>query len=177
VTAVPALLAPIRERADKATEGPWEVDRNTPFTSDLVGIFAPARKHYILQVENQDDVDDPTSDEDIKFLAAARTDIPRLLAALDAVLALHKPETRWTHPDWMGSFDTIEEAAGYDEDEVIGDEQKSQVDSFDICAECGRIESEQLSESGEEWGYREGLWPCPTVAAVVAALQEGEQDA
>jgi len=101
-------------------------------------------------------------------------DIPALLtmvreqrAALDRVEALHKPEKRWTHPDWTGSFDTREEAAEYDYDEAMGDDQKSQVEFFEVCAECGRVESEQLSEAGDgDWSYRESLWPCETIAAI-----------
>jgi hypothetical protein len=109
-----------------------------------------------------------------EVLAAAPTDVARLTAAVDAVLAKHKPEKRWTHPDWTGSFDSREEAAEYDYDEAMGDDQKSQVDHFVVCAECGYIEAEQLRDSGDEWSYKHSIWPCPTVAAIENAL-EGEQ--
>lgn len=88
---------------------------------------------------------------------------------LGRVLALHKIETRWTHPDWTGSFDTREEASEWDYDESMGDDDKSQVGSFEVCAECGRIESEQLKESGDDWSYRESLWPCATAKAMGVA--------
>jgi hypothetical protein len=89
-------------------------------------------------------------------------------AALERVRELHKPEKRWTHPDWTGSFDTREEAAEYDYDEAMGADHKSQVDHFEICAECGRIEGAQLRDVGEVWDYRESLWPCKTAAAITA---------
>jgi hypothetical protein len=106
---------------------------------------------------------------------AAPQDRAHLIAAVDAVLAKHKPEKRWTHPDWTGSFDSREEAAEYDYDEAMDDDQKSQVDHFEVCAECGHIEAEQLRESGDEWSYRESLWPCRTVAAIENALTKESQ--
>ena len=105
--------------------------------SDLSSLLAPIRK----RVEAYRDHGTPG--------LHAPQDRAKLLAALDAILALHKPKTRWTHPNWTGSFDT-----------------------FDICAECGRIEAGQLRKSREEWSYRESLWPCPTFTAVTAALGE-----
>lgn len=175
MTDATTLLAGIKTRAEKATEGPWEVDRNHPFTSDLVGIFAPGPKHYILQVENQDDVDDPTSDEDIQFLAAARTDVPRLVAAIEAVAGLHKPETRWMPYDGAEvSYGTREEAIEACEDLDIGIAATVLV-PFDLCAHCKTIEEGPCDgECTREMGYRESLWPCPTITAVVAALGGGE---
>ena len=80
--------------------------------------------------------------------------------ALGTLLALHKPEARY-HPRDIDdrSWETIEEAREYADtyDEVM--------ESFEICAECGRVESEQLREYADEWGYRESLWPCETVKA------------
>ena len=87
-------------------------------------------------------------------VAAAKAD------AMGTLLALHKPEARY-HPRDIDdrSWDTVEEAREYADtcDEVM--------ESFEICAECGRVESEQLREYADEWGYRESLWPCETVKA------------
>jgi hypothetical protein len=104
--------------------------------SDLSSLLAPIREETEFEAASAAE-------------ASLQRNTARLLSALDAVLALHKSKTLWTHPNWTGSFDT-----------------------FDICAECGRIGAGQLRKSREEWGYREGLWPCPTVAAVTAALGE-----
>ncbi|MFW0772485.1 hypothetical protein ACLRGI_04885 [Paenarthrobacter nitroguajacolicus] len=107
----------------------------------------------------------------------------RLLAAIEAVGALHKPEKRWEPYEGAGyTFLTREqalEAAGEEDLGAVAMEAGPQF--FEVCAECARVESEQLSESGEEWGYREALWPCKTTETFAAALgsdttnQEGTQ--
>lgn len=78
----------IKARLDGTTPAPWTVDRNFPFSDDLVGIFQPERREYILQVDVMDDDKDEPSDEDVSFIAAARTDVPKLLTAVEAVLKL-----------------------------------------------------------------------------------------
>ena len=70
------VLDQIQARADKATAGPWEVDRNHPFSSDIVGIYSSGAKKYVVMV----DEDDPTTDAEANFIAHAREDIPALLA-------------------------------------------------------------------------------------------------
>jgi hypothetical protein len=73
-------LAAIEARTQAATDGPWEVDRNYPFSSDLVGIFAQDAKKYVLEVAGQGEVNDPTTSADANFIAHARTDVPALIA-------------------------------------------------------------------------------------------------
>lgn len=82
-------------------------------------------------------------------------------AALAPILALHKAEKRF-YPASMSerSFDTAEKAREY----ADGDDDP--VESFEICAECGRVESDQLREYADDWGYRESLWPCRTFRAI-----------
>lgn len=81
-------LDEIQARADAATEGPWEVDRNYPFSSDLVGIFATDAKNYVLKAT--DDLDDyPVTSGDATFIAHAREDVPKLVAAIRDVEAVH----------------------------------------------------------------------------------------
>jgi len=93
---------------------------------------------------------------------------------LEAVLALHKPVKKWEPYEGAGySFNTREEALRSGGEEDLGTVAiEAGPQYFEICEECGRIESEQLSETGEDWGYRESLWPCPTVAAIESALKE-----
>ena len=79
---IESRLAEIRARAENATDGPWEdwggVDANGvtrasgPITWDDHGgeVFKPA---------------------DAEFIAHARTDVPALLAAVEAVRELHQP--------------------------------------------------------------------------------------
>jgi len=176
VTDARTYLAGIKERADAATAGPWrwdesfgdEGDTGLALTSDSGAEVVGAYNHHCCSFR-----DDPSvEDNDAEFIAHSRTDLPRVADALLAVLELHKVETRWTHPEWTGSFDTREEAAEYDYDEAMGDVEKSHVGSFEICAECGRVESEQLSDAGDgDWSYRESLWPCRTVKAITEALE------
>ena len=107
-----ALLAPIRARVAAATEGPWflsdcegeviilpEADltsawRNADGVSDSYGLptsYRPERRILEVELDSWDEGEDEQDDQvrsNAAFIAAARTDIPRLLAALDAVLAL-----------------------------------------------------------------------------------------
>jgi hypothetical protein len=73
---------------------------------------------------------------------------------------LHKPEQRF-YPVNVDdrSWDTADEAREWGSDDEA-------IEMFEICSECGRLEAEQLKESGEDWGYRESLWPCPTIKAI-----------
>lgn len=75
-------LGAIEARAAAATPGPWEADHNTPFSDELVGIFATDQKRYVLRVEDQCMVDDDqiARTPDAEFIAHARTDVPALVA-------------------------------------------------------------------------------------------------
>lgn len=89
-------LARIREQANNATEGPWTVD---PFTwkpghpipsSEWLGIEATGPvKGEVARIQPNDG----EGDADAEFIAAARTDVPALLDALEKVLELHQPVT------------------------------------------------------------------------------------
>ena len=73
-------LAEIRARVENATEGPWSVyrgDRIGTYVTrpDLAGV---AREWSLTW-----------SDADAEFIAASRTDLPALLAAVEAVRELH----------------------------------------------------------------------------------------
>jgi len=78
---------------DEATEGPWH-DRG-----DVIAYEAPAKPNFGWP--NTGDVaylvnlcPAPALTVDAEFIAHARTDVPRLLNAVDAVLAMHKPVSR-----------------------------------------------------------------------------------
>ena len=81
--------------------------------------------------------------------------------ALAPILALHKAEERF-YPESIGdrSWDTLEQAREY------ADSDNEAIESFTICAECGRVESEQLREYADEWSFRESLWPCRTFKSI-----------
>ena len=87
-------------------------------------------------------------------VAAAKTE------ALAPILALHKAEKRFRpEGNHERSWDTLEEAREHSYGDYEG------VWSFEVCAECGRVELEQLHDHADEWGYCESLWPCKTFKA------------
>ena len=77
----------IRKQADAATDGPWEAGERCVFTptgeavvSDDVVVYAHGFSGEGVGLY-----------EDAEFIAAARTTVPALLDALEAVLKIHKP--------------------------------------------------------------------------------------
>lgn len=78
MTDVTTLLAGIKTLEEAANDGPW---------------FAV--RYYIGSGEDHSDPDAEIatagSKADAAFIAAARTDVPRLVAALEAVAGLHTP--------------------------------------------------------------------------------------
>lgn len=81
-------LGAIEKRASEATEGNW---------STLDGLDEFGDEGLPLVVVNGGGLVDtpiPHCDEDSRFIANTRADVPALTAALRAVLALHQP-----HPD------------------------------------------------------------------------------
>ena len=87
-------LAHIREQADAATEGPWEADgagevsqhwsRPEPWET-VVGTDVACMSYcYGGSAKGVE------RDEDAEFIAAARTNVPRLVDALEAALNIHR---------------------------------------------------------------------------------------
>jgi hypothetical protein len=70
----PDELAAIRERVDAAASGPWE------YEPGFCVVSSPASSQGGIAYDMRD--------ADAYFIAAARTDIPRLLATLDAYRAI-----------------------------------------------------------------------------------------
>ena len=86
-------LAEIRARVEAATEGPWtpmEYDHNPGDQGVPIlgggerGSMAAHLTAYTMTLSNVDQ-----SEADAEFIAASRTDLPALLAAVEAVLELH----------------------------------------------------------------------------------------
>lgn len=114
-----------------------------------------------------------TTQSTAELFAAA----PHLLAALEAVNALHKPEKRWMPYEGAGvSYDTEREALEATEDadlnQVALEELATNgVPFFEVCAHCKHIEDSPCEgECTLEAGYRESIWPCPTVKSIATAL-------
>ena len=103
-------LARIRAQADAATEGPWELLGDGEYVSGPGILVAPD--------------DGGVTSADAEFIAAARTTVPALLDALEAVLEIHQDGG---------------ESQGYLDDGSYGDMPH-------CCTECG-----SLGEYGVLW--------------------------
>ena len=77
-------LARIRAQADAATEGPWTWATHSTADGDEWAVFSP--KDWALATNRDGWAGDA------EFIAAARTNVPRLVAALEAVLEQHTPK-------------------------------------------------------------------------------------
>lgn len=86
-------LDQIRDRAANATEGPWEAmgfdDTPGDEGSCILAGTGMDERAIAYSIPYPWHPEDQTI-ADAEFIAAARTDIPRLLAAIDAVTALAK---------------------------------------------------------------------------------------
>jgi hypothetical protein len=83
-------LTEMRARVEAATEGPWRTRRhrarNLAVTDEAAATFVA---HY-------------TEPDNAEFIAAARADVPVLVAAVEGVLALH------TRRPWSTILDSVE---------------------------------------------------------------------
>ncbi|MDO4240764.1 hypothetical protein [Micrococcus sp.] len=87
-------LDQIEGRSNSATPGPWMADRNGVGT----------QQGNLLYVG-----DTPTPHADVAFIVYARQDVPDMVAALRAVLKLHR---RSPHDRWVG-FPRADRQEGY----------------------------------------------------------------
>lgn len=82
MTTIRELLAPIRELETAATEGPWSwTDLGSQTRQELRNAERPLLRCSALMHPEP---------ADAAFIAAARTDVPRLVAAIEAVEDLAK---------------------------------------------------------------------------------------
>lgn len=106
----------IKDRAEKATEGPWGY--YTPRGQGQDPIFGATPGDEVALVKR------PT---DWHFITAARTDVPRLVEAIEAVLELLKEPEEWH------IYDTRDMGEAYDADTVkdfIGDVREALADKL-----------------------------------------------
>lgn len=87
-------LNEIEARANAATPGPWEAGCN-----DRHVLYVTTENEEFCAEHGPELYDSQGffSDDDTEFIAHARTDVPALVAALRAVLAVHAPD--YTYPD------------------------------------------------------------------------------
>lgn len=77
----------------------WEVDTNTPFSADLIGLFADERKAYAVKFD-----DDEQPDGAVARLIVGTAGNPDLLDAIDAMLAMWADWSRFGYvyvPDYV----------------------------------------------------------------------------
>ena len=189
---IPALLEPIQERLD-AIQKQWAVQHKTfldgdydkAFESDWS--FKPFTQESAMELAESMNRSKPVQIARSAFREVgewkpegaedAPTDQARLLAAVQAVTALHKPERCWMPYEGAEvSYATEQEAIEAMEDCDLNQVAMQAIAEngtpfFEVCAECRRVENGPCEgECVREMGYLTSLWPCPTVAAVVAAL-------
>ena len=149
-------LAEIRARVEAATEGPWENDETDP------GVWGP--EHIIIgNYTARDDFDSPMwedgTPEDREFIAASRTDLPTLLAAVEAVMKLHAPIPIYVLAEECEAPEDHEHGTTSDGGEdICWDEPTGET----YCNECNDV-----------WGDPVD-YPCPTVQAITTALEVKE---
>ena len=124
-------LARIRAQADAATEGPWAPWRDQDGALHMNGLLMVGNADAVIPegeswVEGVDvnPIAHTYTPEDREFIAAARTTVPALLDALEAVLEIHQDGG---------------ESQGYLDDGSYGDMPH-------CCTECG-----SLGEYGVLW--------------------------
>ena len=81
-------LDKIEARANAATEGPWEAGERCVFTLEGAPVISDDVVHYGHGMAGEG----VCREEDTEFIAHARADVPALVAALRAVLEMHKRE-------------------------------------------------------------------------------------
>ena len=80
-------------------------------------------------------------------------------AAILRIRELHRKETRWGNDDWSMTEGEYAEDGGA--------EEWPNLEAFDVCIECCRIEmSPEQRDPMDDIRVLEGLYPCPTIRAL-----------
>lgn len=157
-----AALDPIRERVQKASRGPWTFEREhhhdmdgDPFSIPMV--TGPDGQDVILSGNIGD------SGPDLQFAAHARTDIPRLLAAVEKACSFHQRFPLYGN----ASTDDEPGACPHDPDHGLHFEPAEEPGEW-LCQ--GRHEGAVCSTCTDGPGGERLPWPCDEYAAILAAL-------
>lgn len=138
-------------RSDAATTGPWQV---CPTSSEGAHGHAVTAEGVTEEPIVAVDWGCPVI-EDATFIAAARTDLPKALVALRAILDLHQPTS------FVGVQCDEHTCAGTD-DEPCSEAGPYGEHEFPSCGAC--------SAPTEDGRMGEFVYPCPTVRRITAAL-------
>ena len=104
-------LAAMRARADEATEGPWTASGEWAGSWGVTYTWRPGTElAECSRVLDVSDMGDACGDQgDAEFVAHARTDMPRLLDAVEAVVAILN-EYPPPNADAVGEYSLVENA-------------------------------------------------------------------
>lgn len=85
----------MEELEQAATEGPWDSYRPNPAYRiyELCSTTPQGLNETLAEVSGYN------ASADAEFIAAARTSVPRMIAALEAVTALYDALPKWAEPD------------------------------------------------------------------------------
>lgn len=152
------LTNPITEHAAQMAAVP---DEAADIASKLVEQVVSGHLDSALEaVERGDGAFEDYSPHPISIEGDARAIVAAVTPVLvAAVLALHKPERRYTFGDAGYSCATKRDAA------EVFEVSFNEIEHFDICAHCGEIEMAE----GCDHDYKESLWPCATAKAAGVA--------
>ena len=151
-------LAERRRIEQAASEGPWEHEG----VGEIIQHFSLPEPATVVSTDVAcmgycygGSAAGVERDEDAEFIADARTALPKMRAALEAVLALHQPVKIYAQADECGCGDEdhtiIESLQG---DDLCWDTPTGEL----CCPEC----------LDEDSGYID--YPCPTVVLIREAL-------
>ena len=97
--AVATYLERIRAVTDAATQGPWEHPLDNEVT---YGYRTDGSRHIATWIatvgEGDEDISEEQNDANADFIAAARSYVPALLAAVEAVLKVHPADRHEDYP-------------------------------------------------------------------------------
>ena len=95
---IPALLEPIQNRLNAATPGPWHQGRDSNRWENSTEVYSERE----VSATSRDICTSIARPEDAELIAAAPTDQARLLAAVQAVLAVaDRWEEDFPHKAWQ----------------------------------------------------------------------------
>ena len=159
-------LDEIRDRADAATPGPWDFQ---PWSTFALPSGEYDESILLANASPDGEMARGLLDEDGEFIAAARTDVSRMDAALRAVLDLHKPTTM----DFIVG-DCAAEACEHDDPDDCSTAPRK------VCGGCVDQAEHVTPYAMESVSVVQlVIWPCDHVQAIAGALgveTEGEND-
>jgi hypothetical protein len=144
----------LRRLEQGATKGPWSAE---PYLIDSeygrLRITSPSDGNHYNTAE-------AIQAADAEFIAAARNQLPSILAALDAVLASHRKSPVFDMPIDNCGHDY--ETFGFESDD--GEIYCTKCVNEHTCAECADLSRDNMDGEFPDW-------PCATVRAITEALE------